>query len=129
MEIVGVKANVPLPGIPRGATAEVELTPRIEGLLASGRLERHGRRYRPELEVPRGTISEVMSWVGEDVDRAIRALDVELSSTAARSTLVKRLQTVALSDALYGVEFAPASDDSGEESSLATEHLSASGGL
>ena len=129
MEIVGVKANVPLPGLARGETAEVELTPRIQGLLDSGRLERHGRRYRPELEVPRGTISEVLSWVGEDLGRAARALAVELSSTAPRSTLVKRLQPSALPDALYGVEFAPESPYSGDGASLGTEHLSASGEL
>ena len=45
-------------------------------------------------EVPEGTAKEVMSWVGDDAERAQRALDAEQSSGDPRSTLVEDLERV-----------------------------------
>lgn len=45
-------------------------------------------------EVPDGTANEVLEWVGEDVDRAERALDVELHSENQRTTLVAKLSAL-----------------------------------
>lgn len=41
-------------------------------------------------EVPAGSISEVLAWVGDDLDRAKLALDAEKAGHA-RKSLVKKL--------------------------------------
>lgn len=46
-------------------------------------------------EVPGGTVADVMAWVGDDPDRARRALDAEAAKgDKARSTLVDSLTVV-----------------------------------
>lgn len=45
-------------------------------------------------QVPDGTAAEVLEWVGEDVDRAQRALDAELHSANQRTTLVAKLSSL-----------------------------------
>lgn len=47
--------------------------------------------YRPDA-VPTGTVDEVLAWVGDDRDRAARALEVELSGKN-RASLVAALST------------------------------------
>lgn len=48
----------------------------------------------PEIEkVPQGTISEVLAWVDEDVDRAQAALDAEKNG-AKRVTLISALEDI-----------------------------------
>lgn len=42
-------------------------------------------------EVPNGTAAEVLDWVGEDQDRAERALHLEMKSPNQRTTLVAKL--------------------------------------
>lgn len=52
-------------------------------------------------EVPTGTVPEILSWVGEDVERAKKALDVETSGDSKpRKGLVSQL-----------TELIPSSDD------------------
>lgn len=41
--------------------------------------------------VPAGTVPEVMTWVGDDKDRAQKALDVELANDRPRKGLVSSL--------------------------------------
>lgn len=91
-----VIARVPLPDIrPMGATVTVDVTRRIEGLVANGYLDVVGPGPRPSVdELPDGTIAEVMRWVGDDPVRAAAALDRERSSTAPRTTLIARLSSV-----------------------------------
>jgi hypothetical protein len=43
------------------------------------------------LEVPDGSISEILDWVGDDPDRAALALEAELDKESPRSTLVDKL--------------------------------------
>lgn len=45
-------------------------------------------------DVPDGNIDEVLDWVGDDSDRADRALAVELAAASPRSTLVARLESL-----------------------------------
>lgn len=45
-------------------------------------------------EVPVGTISEVKTWVGSDVDRAQEALDAENAKEEPRTTLVAYLEVL-----------------------------------
>lgn len=46
----------------------------------------------PKVEpVPEGTVSEIMRWVGEDVERAKRALEVEQAHEKPRKSLVEQL--------------------------------------
>lgn len=45
-------------------------------------------------EVPDGTVEEVLAWVGDDKDRAARALDAELDGKD-RTTLVEALEGLA----------------------------------
>lgn len=47
-------------------------------------------------QVPDGTADEVLAWVGEDKDRAERALVTENAREKPRSTLVTQLQKLAL---------------------------------
>jgi hypothetical protein len=42
-------------------------------------------------EVPTGSIDEVLTWVGDDTDKADRALRAEQAKDKPRSTLVERL--------------------------------------
>ncbi len=42
--------------------------------------------------VPEGTIKEVLAWVGDDSDRATRALDAERTSNDPRKGLVRQLE-------------------------------------
>lgn len=46
-------------------------------------------------EVPAGSIAVVLAWVGEDRDRAIRALDAEQASEKPRKSLVTALEALA----------------------------------
>lgn len=49
----------------------------------------------PEPEpVPTGTSKEVLAWVGDDKERAQRALDAEKSNTKPRVTLVNELTEI-----------------------------------
>jgi hypothetical protein len=43
------------------------------------------------LEVPDGSISEILDWVGDDEERAALALEAELAKESPRSTLVDKL--------------------------------------
>jgi hypothetical protein len=45
-------------------------------------------------EVPEGTSSEVLDWVGSDKKRAKRALEVEKKQDTPRKTLLARLEDV-----------------------------------
>lgn len=42
-------------------------------------------------DVPVGTLPEILSWVGDDVERAQRALDKELEDSKPRKGLVAKL--------------------------------------
>lgn len=48
--------------------------------------------------VPEGTAAEVMAWVGDDADRAQRALDAENKADRPRVTLIDDLERVILRD-------------------------------
>jgi len=126
-----VKANVNLPELRRGQTGRLKNDARVAGLIASGRLQLAGASALPE-QPPVGTISEVMRWVGDDKRRAERALNRELASTAARTTLVKKLQELleeTLPELASEPQEAPEYEATGEGSSLLSEHLSASEGI
>lgn len=41
-----------------------------------------------------GTIDDLMTWVGEDKDRAVQALDAEKAKDKPRSTVIKRLMVL-----------------------------------
>lgn len=43
--------------------------------------------------VPEGKVSEILEWVGEDVERAVEALTAE-EAGARRSTLIKALEEI-----------------------------------
>ena len=43
---------------------------------------------------PTGTVSEILDWVGEDKERAQRALDAEKENKKPRSSLVKDLEGI-----------------------------------
>ena len=45
-------------------------------------------------EVPHGTIDRVLAWVGNDADRARRALEVEQAKAEPRASLVARLSAL-----------------------------------
>jgi len=47
---------------------------------------------KTELEVPKGTVSEVLAWVGDDEERAEAALDAEKDG-AKRVTLIHVLES------------------------------------
>lgn len=44
-----------------------------------------------ETGVPKGSIKEIMAWVGEDSEKAKLALDVENKDPEPRETLIKKL--------------------------------------
>lgn len=46
-------------------------------------------------KVPSGSIAVVLAWVGEDPDRAVRALDVETAAERPRKGLVTALEALA----------------------------------
>lgn len=48
-------------------------------------------------EVPTGTITEVKTWVGSDVERAESALEVERGSDHSRVTLIEYLEDMVTS--------------------------------
>lgn len=43
-------------------------------------------------KTPRGTTKEILGWVGEDLERAQRALDQENAEEKPRKTVVKALE-------------------------------------
>jgi hypothetical protein len=47
-----------------------------------------------ENDVPQGTVPEVLSWVGDDKDRAQKALDAENENDKPRKSLVSELEEV-----------------------------------
>lgn len=46
-------------------------------------------------EVPTGTVAAVLGWVGDDRERAARALEVESAAEKPRTTLVGALEALA----------------------------------
>lgn len=44
--------------------------------------------------VPEGTVPEILSWVGEDAERAQKALDAEVESSKPRKGLVASLTEI-----------------------------------
>ena len=42
-----------------------------------------------------GSIAEVQAWVGDDVQRALRVLEVEKARPSPRVTLVRKLEAIA----------------------------------
>lgn len=49
-------------------------------------------REEKEKETPTGTPKEILAWVGDDTERAQRALDQEKASAKPRKTLVEPLE-------------------------------------
>lgn len=47
-----------------------------------------------ENDVPSGTVPEILTWVGDDVDRAERALDKEKADKKPRKGLVSQLEEI-----------------------------------
>jgi hypothetical protein len=47
-----------------------------------------------EVQVPKGTTSELLSWVGDDKERAQRALDAENATDKPRKGLVEELEEI-----------------------------------
>lgn len=45
-----------------------------------------------DVEVPSGTISELKTWIGDDIERARAALEVEMAKEQPRVTLVEYLE-------------------------------------
>lgn len=45
-------------------------------------------------DVPDGSIDEVLDWVGDDHDRAQRALDAENCKSTPRSSLITKLESI-----------------------------------
>lgn len=62
----------------------------------------HLRRYRfpvsepegdpDEIQVPDGTVDDVMAWVGNDVERALAALEHEKAKASPRKSLIEKLE-------------------------------------
>jgi hypothetical protein len=50
-------------------------------------------------EVPSGSVAVVLGWVGDDPERAARALDVEEAADKPRKTLLAALEALADPDA------------------------------
>lgn len=94
MSKVAVVANVNLPELARGASGMLELTPRVDGLISSGKLTLL-RAYQSRDSVPSGTIRVVLGWVGDSAERARMALDKELSERNPRTTLISTLSELA----------------------------------
>lgn len=42
--------------------------------------------------VPEGTVKEIIAWVGDDTDRAARALETERASNEPRKGLMRQLE-------------------------------------
>lgn len=49
----------------------------------------------PDTEVPEGTTDKVLTWVGDNPDRAAAALAAEQASTKPRTTLIDQLTKLA----------------------------------
>ena len=67
-----------------------------------------------EPQVPVGSISEVLQWVGDDAERAVLALDYE-KANLGRKTLVGKLTE------LIGVEDVEESDETADDTSTEDE--------
>jgi hypothetical protein len=61
-------------------------------------------------DVPDGTVQDVLDWVGDDPGRAQAALDAEQAG-AQRSTLITRLEALAVTDSPAGASDATAPTD------------------
>lgn len=125
-----VKSRMPLPDMPRGVVVRVEMTPRVEGLIASGKVELVVGPKPVEQEPaspvpPSGTITAVLDWVGDDPERALAAMEAELDSARPRQTLLDRLDALSASDAFYGAEEPAEGEDTGGEPAGSSDELSA----
>lgn len=95
MDMVTVRANVPLPELSYGEVGTLPRTSRVAGLLASRRLTEIPSDEPDPDDVPGGTIAEVLAWVraGDDPDeRANRAVIEEYARERPRSTLLEELE-------------------------------------
>ena len=51
-------------------------------------------REEKENQTPTGTPKEILAWVGEDLERAQRALDQELATSKPRKSIVEPLKGI-----------------------------------
>lgn len=58
------------------------------------------RRRRPETvdTPPSGSVAVILEWVGDDINRAVKALDVEAARSKPRKTLVDPLMQLLAAD-------------------------------
>lgn len=96
--------------IPRGDDLPADVPPaEVQALLRRGVIELVDEQdgldegqVRVSLDksdlVPQGAIAVVMDWVGEDKDRAQRALEAEDAAERPRSTLVDQLKQLLASE-------------------------------
>lgn len=79
-----------------GSDEPAESRPRTDDeLAAESAADREAYESEP---VPEGTTAEIMDWVGDDADRAQRALDAENENDKPRKTLVSQLENMILKD-------------------------------
>lgn len=70
---------------------EAESQPEAE---TSGASESEPEAAPDDEEVPEGTVNATLEWVGDDKDRAQRALDKEKASDDPRVTLIRELEDI-----------------------------------
>lgn len=84
-----------LPGAPVDGGEEVLVSEHGPELITGARVVDPNERANGQGDsdaVPVGTVEEVLAWVGEDKDRAARALVVERDSDKPRKSLVDQLK-------------------------------------
>lgn len=79
--------------------AAVEQERRAEAERAEAKAERQAQgderqTAQADDDVPDGSIDEVTDWVGDDHDRAQRALEVENAKSTPRTSLVSKLEAI-----------------------------------
>jgi hypothetical protein len=88
---VTVRATRPLPQLQLDEVGVLDYDGNVPALIANGILQIVG----PDPDsVPQGTISFVLNWVGDDPDRALRALDNESSKDSPRIGLIRKLKAL-----------------------------------
>lgn len=84
------------PSIVPGDVADVSAD-EAHNLVAAGFAEIIGRPQPKELDPINidGSVKELTAWVGEDVQRALRVLELERNRPNPRVTLVRQLEAIA----------------------------------
>ncbi len=107
----------------------------IDPFVSKGKVEADGRDLpkgksstHADNGVPKGTIKEVLAWVGDDTERAHQAFDAEYLDDTPRKGLIRQIEEKFVAEVFQHPQFGGPDDKGGTAGSGVPEQATADGG-